>query len=309
MFVLAGLSPATHTHAVAYLKNRFPAAAVIGLPSGKSDDSLYPTQLICSLIRAVTEFATRRRKSSEPPKIAPKYIILMYVPSDDQERLLKAFDFAIMPEPLPSLCARDARGTQMRHSEEAVVSALSAAVSASGRAKSAIDKVVERLNRLADSDALLLPPKNFHTETGLLWETFEGFRNLLRKWEDRINEIKISELTNDDIARIPHQKTRRVLVDRREIAFLMAHPKAFHAPPREVEAFEDTQSQMQALRSLYRFGGPLEAGLHHDAIYSDGSAFKNCEMLCDADGRVNVSGDYANIYPNDYVRAETKRKI
>lgn len=63
------------------------------------------------------------------------------------------------------------------------------------------------------------------------------------------------------------------------------------------------------LRALYRFGGPLKNGLHHDAQRRDGTKLERCEFDCDVAGRVTVTGSHANVYPTDFIRGEVKQKI
>ena len=99
---------------------------------------------------------------------------------------------------------------------------------------------------------------------------------------------------------------KRPPVDARGLAFFIAHPKAYDGPPREVESEEDEVALSRALRTLFRFGGALEPGLHHDAQRSDGSALQGAKMYCDEDGRIEAFGDYANVYPNDVIRVDRK---
>ena len=60
---------------------------------------------------------------------------------------------------------------------------------------------------------------------------------------------------------------------------------------------------------LYRFGAPLPDGFHHDVQKRNGQDMKRVVFDCSVDGPVFVSGSYANVYPNDFVRARDKQKI
>jgi len=93
------------------------------------------------------------------------------------------------------------------------------------------------------------------------------------------------------------------------MAFLIAHQAAYDGPPREVEDDEDYKPILSTLRTLYRFGGALAPGMHHDSQRSDGSALDGAIFNCDRDGRVSTEGGYANVYPNDFVRVDKKTKL
>jgi hypothetical protein len=86
------------------------------------------------------------------------------------------------------------------------------------------------------------------------------------------------------------------------MAFPIAHPLAYDGPPREIEPDADTPAIADRLRSLYRFGGALERGLHHDAQRSDGSPLGGATFHCSEKGTFDAKGDYANVYPDDFVR-------
>ena len=223
--------------------------------------------------------------------------------------MLTAFDFAVMALPLTSLIRRDEKARQRRHDAEAVTDALMEATAASGAGRQSLYAVVERLNRLSDQEALLLPPRNFMAGDHDLVPLFRGLREGERVWDDRFAELGPSPLTHDDIARIPPRATRRAFVDSRGIAFLVAHPSAFHAPERELEDGNDIDALLSLLCSLYRFGGALAQGFHHDAQRSDGSALDGANFYCERDGRISAQGAYANIYPNDFVRADRKEPV
>lgn len=128
MIVLAGLPPGTHSRGIDVVKRLRPSAFALGVPSPTSDGKLYSKQLIDALLGGVTGFAVRRRTRGPQTPVAPKSITLLYVPAPDQERLLQALDFTVLPEPLSALSVRDVGGKQLRHSiertEEAIVDAL-----------------------------------------------------------------------------------------------------------------------------------------------------------------------------------------
>lgn len=303
MYVLAGLPPALHGWARDIIRDAVPGTAtVVGAPSSARDGNLYADALVRTLLRAATEFAVRRRTRGPLRPIAPKSITLLYVPAPDDERLLSAFDFALMSHPMTALMARDPNGRQLRHVRAAVELAVAEAIKPQGRAKGALDVVAERINRLSDQEALLLPPRNFHTETGRLAERFLDLRRGARPWNDRFADLVVEDLTHRQVERIPTGRTRRVFVDVRRVAFFTAHPAAFHGDQRELAAAAPDGEQRSLLRSFYRFGAALPAGFHHDAQRNDGSGFRAFEFDCEREGRVSVTAPYVNIYPNDFVR-------
>ena len=133
MFIVAGLPKATHRRAIARLRERFPEAEIIGSASTSDDGQLYRKQLCSNLATAVTSFAVRKRLKSPAEPAVPRLILLLYVPSDDDDLLLRTFDFAVFSEPLVALQARDLRGFQLRHSQEAVDAALETALARDSR--------------------------------------------------------------------------------------------------------------------------------------------------------------------------------
>lgn len=303
LFLLAGLPHSVHARTLAFLEDRLPLALVLGNPAPPTDGALYPEKSVTSLVRAVGEFAVARREKGPARPVAPATITLLYVPSIDQERLLRAFDFAVMTTPLSNLVAVDERYRQMRHDPDAAIAALLAAIDPASESRTALNQVIRRLGYQSSNESLLLPPHNFLTGDGDLVPTFRQFRQGGRPWTDRLPDLGPAALTHADIPkRIPANKTEHVFVDDRGMAFLIAHPTAYHAPPRELGPDEDIRAIASKLRSLYRFGGAIARGLHHDAQRSDGSALGGATFHCEEKGTFNAQGDYANIYPNDFVQ-------
>lgn len=302
MYVVAGLPKSIHKEVVDTFQARFPLAIVKGIPSPTRDGALYSAALINTLVRSVGEFAVRRRTRGNAQP-TPGSITLLFVPAPDQERLLRRFDFVVMSAPLPTLVVRDEHYQQLRHDREAAVTALVEAVKASSDARANLNHVTRRLGYRSDNEALLLPPRNFMTDDGDLVPTFTDFRQGRRLWTDRLKELGPTALTRDDVpARIQHQQTRRVFVDSRSIGFFIAHPAAYDGAAREVEIDDDVDLLLDTLRSLYRFGGALEPGIHHDAQRSNGSALEGAIFECCEKGRISAKAAYANVYPNDFVR-------
>ena len=310
MYVVAGLPPALHNWAVKQLRaDLLDQVEVIAAPSTARDGALYSDGLIEILLSAITGFAIRRRTRGPPHPVTPTSISLLYVPSPDQERLVRALDFAVMPMPLPTLAVRGIDGRQLRHSFSAVRDALQNATRSTGQNKKTLDHIIERINRLSDREALLLPPRNFHTAQGNMEGVFIDLRAGRRSWSDAFAGLTIEEFTKDRLPRLPANKTRRAFVDARSVVFFTADQRAFHGTAREIGEASTRDGRMSVLRSLYRFGASLPNGFHHDAQLADGSVFRNFQFDCDADGPVYVRATHVNVYPNDYVRADQKLKI
>lgn len=302
MYAIAGLPKAVHKDAVDRLQARLPHAIVKGIPAPTQDGALYSTAAVSQLVRSIGEFAVRRRTNGNAQP-APASITLLFVPAPDQEDLLRRFDFALMSAPLSALVARDAQFRQLRHDREAVAEALIAAVAASGEARMNLSQVVRRLGYRSDNEALLLPPRNFMTQEGNLVPAFMAIRRGDRSWTDRMEDLGPTPLSHDDVPnRIQAQQTRRVFVDGRGMGFFIAHPAAYDGPHREVEDDGSADLLLDTLRALYRFGGAIEPGLHHDAQRSDGAPLDGALFECSTKGRISAKADYANVYPNDFVR-------
>jgi hypothetical protein len=138
----------------------------------------------------------------------------LFVPSPDQELLLRAFDFALMVAPVAALVARDERRRQLRHDLAAVHEALADSVAAAGEARMNLNEVERRLGYRSDNESLLLPPRNFMVEDGDLVPLFREFRDGARPWTDRLAELGPIALDHDDVpARIAPQQTRLAMTD------------------------------------------------------------------------------------------------
>lgn len=302
--MIAGLPKAALEQAKAELERRFPIVAFFGSPSRHKDGALYSQEVVEKLLEEVAGFAIRRRNSAPFNKTWPESITLLYVPSADQERLLSAFDFTVMPSPMSALEAYNEAGVQHRHDPKAAFSAAVEAMSATSAPKQALDEVKQRVKRLLnDGEVLLLPPDNFHIGDRKLRALFEAYRRGERAPEDRFAELATTRLTRNDIRRLGGD-VRNAHVDTRGNAFLNAHPTAYDGATWDVDEAEGKSSKLGAiLRGLYRFGGALPDGFHHDVQRADGSRYRNEIFDCSRGGARMFSCPYVNIYPDDFVRA------
>jgi hypothetical protein len=311
MFVVAGLPRAVHDRAPSILQQLVPGESkAVALASTEADGSLYPEKLVSGIVRALTNFVVRRRTKGPEHPSSPASITLLYVPASDDERLLRRLDFAVFPIPLHELGARDAQGRQLRHSYDAIKAALVRAVDSAGPAKRNLSLVKERINRLVDSEPLLLPPRNFHLDREARIESL--FQMLLRgerSWTDRMTELRLRTFTKDDLPRLPWGQTRKAFQDYRNMVFLTAHQTAFHGTTRETKDDAPESELLSLLKGLYRFGVALPDGFHHDVQFERAMSLDGVEFECGRMGKVRGLASHANIYADDFVRIAGKAKI
>jgi hypothetical protein len=304
MVVLAGLPPEHCTWAVESLQSR--ARVAVGAPSAARDGVLYPTRVVQTLLKAAVQFAARRRSQGPLSPIHPNFVTLLYVRSPDEEALLSAFDFAVLPVPLGVLGVYGETGRMLRHERAAVQAELGDAFAPGARANAAAGEVRQRVDRRSEADALLLPPANFRVNRGDLTAMFKEYRSGFREPRDRFPELSPTALNSDALPRLAKDEVRRVHVDERDLAFLHADDVAFHGHPRELPEDAESEAHRSLLRTLYRFGGALLPGFHHDVQRRDGREMLDTPFDCCVAGSVTVSGSHANVYPNDFVRAKGK---
>ncbi|HTK34948.1 MAG TPA: hypothetical protein VL358_06620 [Caulobacteraceae bacterium] len=234
------------------------------------------------------------------------------MPAPDEEKLLRAFDFFAFPIALASLANWDSRGRQLRHRIDNAVEAVRDALSPQGLHKEALDHVKQRINRLSEQEPFLLPPRNFHASEMLrISDLFREVRSGRRPWTDRFAELPLKACNSEIYPRLGSEKTSHLFQDHREVLFPVAHMTAHHGPTREIET-EGNEAEsseiMLTLQSLYRFGAPLPNGFHHDAVRERGEAFREFPFECSRAGETLVSGEYANIYPDDFIRVGKPHK-
>lgn len=278
-----------------------------GAPATSVDAALYSKPYIETLVRSAGEFAVRRRSNgNEQP--TPASLTLIFVPAIDQEFLLKTFDFTVMPSPLSALAVRDERGAQLRHQLEIALEEIIQAIKASSHAQLSLAEVRRRLSYQSDNEALLLPPANFMTADGDLRAAFREFREGKRSWTDRLAHLGPTDLKHEDVpSRIKKQQTRRPFVDVRGMAYFIAHPNAYDGQAREAD--NTLPEILSKLQTLFRFGGSVVSGLHHDAQRSDGSRLGGAMFHCSEKGPIRSNEGYANVYPNDFVRVASYDEV
>jgi hypothetical protein len=98
------------------------------------DGALYKEKSVQTLFTAGARFAIRRLKNRSDDQTArPRRIALFYVPADNDELLIRAFDFFAFPVPLRDLSTYDETGTQRRHLRHECESAIRGAMETHAR--------------------------------------------------------------------------------------------------------------------------------------------------------------------------------
>ncbi len=311
LFVVAGLPQALRGRAEPILNELVSGETrVVALASAESDGVLYPEKLVSAIVLALTGFVIRRRTRGPESSPSPSSIRLLYVPAPDDWRLLRRLDFAVLPVPLRELAVPDAKGRQLRHSSDALKDAVVRVVDSAGPAGRDLSLVKERINRLADSEPFLLPPRNFYLDREVRVDTlFQAFVQGDRPWTDRAAELRTHPFTRDNLPRLPRDQTRRAFQDERGLIFLTAHRSAFHGVTREAEEAASEGERLFRLKGLYRFGMALPQGFHHDVQLEHEKSLAEVEFECGTMGRVRGRDTHANIYANDFVRMNAKTEI
>lgn len=305
MIVIAGLPQAVYRRVIDGFRTRYPGTIVTGSPGRKADGPLYPPVYIEGLLRAVSGFTTRRR-SNGPVQPSPASVSLYYVPAGDDEKLLSAFDFFAMPVPLEPLASWSDRGRQMRHDAQLCVEVMTATYRPSTSGRAALNEVSRRLSYESDNESLLLPPDNFLTEDDRLDAVFRQFRKGQRNWCDRLADLGPTDLSHEDVPnRINPNQTRHPYVDSRGMAYFIAHKTAYDGNVWQTDEDAGSAELTLAMRSLYRFGASIPQGLHHDVQRSDGRSLGGAHFRCSVKGPISSTEDYANIYPNDFIRVRS----
>lgn len=165
----------------------------------------------------------------------------------------------------------------------------------------AFGEIRRRVSSYSTSEPLFLPPRNFHVSNQIrLRSLFLELRSGTRAWEDKLNELTLARVTREDL---PHHVTkgaRNIFRDARDLLF--PRDENHHGSAREIVESDKRLTHQSLLRSCYRFGVPLPLGFHHDVQFSKKPLF-NTSFECEQKGPILLTCDYANVYPNDFVRA------
>jgi hypothetical protein len=304
LLLLAGLPHPLHSRIEEFLKELAGVySKVIAVSSASHDGPLYRKHPVASLLRAAADFSIRRLKNrgnDQPPR--PRRIVLFYVPADDDQQLLSAFDFFVFPVPLRDLADFDEAGHQKRHNRVVCEQAIQKAFEV--YSCELIGSLQPRIESRRSSEPLLLPPLNFHLPQRKLQQAFCELTRRTRTWENAMPDGIVPEMF--DREQLPeflrHQERQVIFRDARDVIFPCARANELHGQLPDVQPESDLTVLQDFLRSVYRFGTPLPDGFHHDAQLEGGRHFHNMSFDCSRNGPISVTASHANLYPNDYIR-------
>jgi hypothetical protein len=303
LFLLAGLPHPLHTRAEEFLQSLAGAhAKVIAVPSPSYDGLLYRQRTIETLLTGAAQFAIRRFKNRSDDQAArPRRIVLFYVPAEDDQQLLEAFDFFVFPVPLRDLATFDDAGNQRRHQRDVCEQAIRKGMEV--YAQGLIGLLQRRIESRKSNEPLLLPPVNFHLPDRRLKQAFCELTRGARAWENATPEGMVAEMFDRELLPefLDHQERQMIFRDARGVVFPTARPTELHAA-QGIDPSAEVSVLRELLRSTYRFGTSLRQGFHHDAQFAKGRHFNQTSFQCSRNGELFVTASHASIYPNDFVR-------
>lgn len=303
LFLLAGLPHPLHSRIGEFLQSVAGThAKVIAAPSPSYDGQLYRVRTLRELLTAGAQFAIRRLKyRSEDQAARPRRIALFYVPAEDDELLLRTFDFFVFPVPLRDLSSFDDSGNQRRHQRVACEAAIQKGMEVYTR--DLVGLLQRRIGSQKSHEPLLLPPANFHLGDQRLRQNFCELTRGIRAWAKAMPEEIIAQTFDQEMLPnfLRRDERQQIFRDSRNVVFPCARPAEFHAA-KEVDPAAEVPVLLDLLRSTYRFGTSLAQGFHHDAQFEGDRHFNQTRFDCSREGEILVTASHVNIYPNDYVR-------
>lgn len=303
LFLLAGLPHPLHSRIEDFVQNVAGSnAKVIATPSPSYDGPLYREKTVQTLLRAGAQFAVRRLKNRSDDQAArPRRIVLFYVPAEDDELLLREFDFFVFPVPLRDLSTFDEQGNQRRHQREACEAAIREGMEVYNR--DLVGLLQRRIESRKSHEPLLLPPANFHLNDQRLRQAFCELTRGIRAWANAMPQTVSPETFDHEMLPdfLDHNERQLIFRDSRNVIFPCARPREFHGA-HEINPAVELCALRELLRTTYRFGTSLPQGFHHDAQFEGGRHFNQTRFECSKQGVLSVTASHVNIYPNDYVR-------
>jgi hypothetical protein len=265
------------------------------------DGARYQEKSVRTLFTAGARFAIRRLKNRSDDQTArPRRIALFYVPADDDELLIKAFDFFVFPVPLRDLSTYDETGTQRRHLRPECERAIRKAMET--HARTLVGSLQGRIESRKSREPLLLPPVNFHLPDERLERVFCELTRGTRAWGNMMPDTIAAETFDNE--RLPDflrpQEHQLIFKDARGVVYPCSRATEMHGV-RGIDPDAEAPILRETLRSAYRFGTSLPQGFHHDAQFEHGRHFDNTQFDCSEKGACFVSGSHARVYPNDFV--------
>jgi hypothetical protein len=303
LFLLAGFPHPLYSSIEKFFQNVAGShAKVIATPSPSYDGPLYREKTVQALLTAGAQFAVRRLKNRSDDQAArPRRIALFYVPAEDDELLLRAFDFFVFPVPLRDLSDFDDYGNQRRHQRDVCETAIRKGMEVYSR--ELIGLLQRRIESRKSYEPLLLPPVNFHLHDQRLRQAFCELTRSIRAWANVMPETVNPQMFDHEMLPdfLDHNERQLIFRDSRNVVFPCARPTEFHGA-QEIDPAAEVSVLRDLLRSAYRFGTSLPHGFHHDAQFESGRHFNQTRFDCSRQGEISVTASHVNIYPNDYVR-------
>ena len=300
LYVIAGFPKDRERQVVAALERKFPKDKAKFVTSAASQDNnnLYQGSPE-ALLRAAAGFAIRTRccKAAEWKPVVPGRLVLLYIPSPDQDLLLSAFAHFAFSAPIEEPEGYCGPCRAWRHDPGLVVAPV----------ERAIKRLLEEdqpLRAMPRDDLRMLPPNNFFCDEGQCLS--DGFRSVavgVANWGDLNRKLELKQF---HVGPLPPQvmngkKKLRCYVDYRGIAFPPSAVGQYHALPRDISQDAPITELQALLKQLYRFGSVIDYGFHHDAQYPSSKPLNGTKFFCAREGEIHVSTTHANVYPNDVV--------
>ena len=284
-----------------------------GTPSIENDwMDLYRQSTLTSIEEIIRASISRNSSSSKP---TPRRILILYVPSKDDQVLIARFGIACYLEPLvpPEAGASLRDRMDWRHEVTESLDIISDALRRASTETRLLQKMITDNNR----SALALPPRNFYfpDRESLIYESYLSVAQGKMSIENLNDALTTKRFTKDHLPakalKGDHHRDR-FFQDLRGRVF---PPDIFHAPTRSEElpessgeanagsVDEDVRSRfMRVLHQRYRFGVVVRNGnLHYDVQYEIPKQLYNEPMYCADAGNVLVTGSHANVGVNDVI--------
>lgn len=308
LFLVAGLPHPLHSRIEKFFQDVAGThAKVIATPSPSFDGPLYREKAVQELLKAGAQFAVRRLKNrSDDQATRPRRIALFYVPAEDEELLLRAFDFFVFPVALRDLSTFDDSGNQRRHQRGMCEAAIRKGMEIYTR--DLVGLLRRRIESRQSREPLLLPPTNFHLDDQRLRRVFCELTRGVRTWANAMPEPVSPQMFDHEMLPDFLRGDERQLIfrDSRNVVFPCARPTQFHGA-QDIDPTAELSVLRELLRTIYRFGTSLPLGFHHDAQFERGRPFNQTKFDCSGQGELPVTASHVSIYPNDYVRPAVER--
>jgi hypothetical protein len=309
MYVIAGLPPTVSARVANYLEGKIgrglPRAIYHAPDFSGNDDTLYLSEDYVKIRRRIAtvilDNIEEKKIKRGAPLITPSRIVLLYVSFPERVRtFLRNFEFFVYP-----VVMRGPDGEpRWRHNTGLASEIVEKNIAEIDVGAPEFREVVREISQHGTKSVLALPLRNFHHPAPI----GEYFREVYAKnglWAEVVRKFQMRRYRKEQFPDVKWVKRQGVnaFTDMRELAFLPPPPSLWHGPPREPSSFADSQVIFNKMNELYRLGIPLPDGFHFDAQLTDRRSLTNVEIVCCEKGKRDTRGwQYANIYPNDFVR-------